>query len=535
MATSTASQVGQHNQDEYEAFLDGIQKQFAKTVFVCRKALFTTNATGLFDVFLGALPENIRQHYTCNACKKFVDMFGGIVAIDPVGETIPAMWPTAAPHIYRNSVNEVRAIVAKAKVTGVFLSRENPWGKPVTGEWQHMAVVPDGVTFNNPLQTPSQAMAEKREDYKSLLNGLRQFPLDAVKQALRVLETDTLYRSEKVIGVARWLCDVHEQRNLIKNKRIQTNLTWLAVAKAPAGFCHIKSSMIGTLLEDIVTGRSFGSVSRRFYDKMHPLQYQRPQVAPTVGNIAQAEKVIKKFDAAGALDRRFARIDEVKLIWKPTDQFESPIETGGGVFGHLKPKGAYEIREMNIPPITMTWSKFKETVLQSAEAIEFYISPSRDSYTALVTAVNYNAPPILQWDSERQRNPVSWYLYHNGSHPGDWGLTSGVYHPVTGICFKPSMWYGNFSHYGQGVVFILDGAKDGRYETSGNSLFPETLKREFREIRATIEAYSRSAVLQGYDEASACGIALSSGDSWSASFRVLSDGQKTHYKLDRWD
>ena len=85
------------------------------------------------------------------------------------------------------------------------------------------------------------------------------------------------------------------------------------------------------------------------------------------------------------------------------------------------------------------------------------------------------------------------------------------------------------------MFFILKGAKDTGYRTSGNALFPETLKAELREIRSTIEAYSRKAVLGGYDEASACGIRLQGNSKWNARFRVTTDVGTTVYVLDRWD
>lgn len=531
---SRPAQIEQHNEDEYEVFLSSIREHFA-LITDEDKMLFKTNASDLFITFVNTLPRHRRQHYTCNACQKFIDHYGSLVTITPDGETIPAMWPIGVPSFYRNAVNVIREIVSQAKVTGVFLSASTTWGTPITGNWHHMAVFPNGVVFDCQIQTPGQAMAQKREDYKTLLNGLSRYPIRAVEQALLVLRTDTLYRSEKVLGVAKWLKEVHKQRVSTKNRRIINNLTWLAVATAPVGFCHIKSSMIGTLLEDIVNGLPFDSISRRFSDKMHPLQYQRPQAAPTAGNIAQAEKAIKKLKAVGSLERRFAQIEEIELLWRPIEEHQEPIEVGKGVFSHVAPKGRQHIREIDIPAVTMTWKKFQETIIPFAETVDFYVPQRRESYTALVTAVNYDAPPILQWDSEGQRNPVSWYLYNNGSFPGDWELTGGQYQSVTGVCFKPSMWYGRFPHQGEGVVFILDGAKDTRYEGSGNALFPEILKSEFHNIRSTIEAYSRGATLQGYDLSSACGIALLKGGQWNANFRVFADGAKIDYNLDRWD
>jgi len=40
----------------------------------------------------------------------------------------------------------------------------------------------------------------------------------------------------------------------------------------------------------------------------------------------------------------------------------------------------------------------------------------------LVTAKHPEAPPILQWDSPDKRNPVSLYVYVNGSATADWNL-----------------------------------------------------------------------------------------------------------------
>lgn len=535
MPVAITNQVSQHNEDKYEMFLGGIRDYFNSTLASHGKALFTTDAPeDLFSIFLDKLPSSVRQHYTCNACRRFVNTYGGVVTITPEGETIPVMWPDEVPELYQASIDAVKNAVAKAKVTGVFYAGGKVWGQPVTGEWHHMSVIPNGVSFSSLTKTPFQAMAEKREDYKTLIGALVEFPIEAVKQALLVLKTDSLYRSEKVLGVAEWLLGVHKNRT-VKNKRTRDNLTWLAVATAPAGFCHVKSSMIGTLLEDIVSGLPFETINRRFADKMHPLQYQRPQSLPSAGNIAQAEKIFSQLQAAGSLERRFARLDELQLIWQPTAKEEQPKPASEGVFSHIKPKGAITVKNLDIPAITMTWKKFYETVLPIADKIEFFVPRGRQNYMALITSVNEDAPPILQWDTAEQRNPVSWYVKINGSYTSDWNLSEREWCNVTGVTFKPSMWYGDFKHQGEGVVFILAGAVDKRYENSGNALFPETLKSELHSIRKTIEAYSRNAVLQGVDEASACGIALGKGSNYNLVFRVTSNGQQVSYKLDRWD
>lgn len=527
-----------HDEDEYERFLASIKGNFTDALNKFGPCLFTTDAKDLFAAFLEALPPEVRQHYTCNACRKFTDGYGGIVAISNNGETIPVMWRNSAdlPALYHDSVQSVKRIVSKARVTGVFLSKDSIWGFPVTDQWHHMhAISPNHIVFKRRTQTPFQAMAEKKEDYKTLINGLLEFPLAAVEQALIVLRSEALYRSEKCLGVAEWLKGVHEKRSSTKNSVTRNNLLWRAVASAPAGFCHVRSTMIGTLLEDIVAGLPFETISRRFADKMHPLQYQRPQAAPKAGNIAQAEKVVNQLAASGSLRRRFAMLEDLQLIWKPTNQREAPKETGG-VFGHLKPKGRTDIKPVRLPSQTMTWKKFRETVLPGAERIEFYVPTGRSNYSALVTAADFDAPPIIQWDVEDNRNPINWYVYHAGSSANQWGLIPATYRAVTGVCLQPNEWSGDkFLHHGQSVFFILDGAKDSSFESGGLALFPETLKNEFHGIRSTIEAFSRSGVIEGYESASACGIRLQKGSNWDFLFRVTSKDNKTEYRLDRWD
>jgi hypothetical protein len=206
-----------------------------------------------------------------------------------------------------------------------------------------------------------------------------------------------------------------------------------------------------------------------------------------------------------------------------------------GVFGNVKTK-----EDLNQPkPLighgtTMTWDKFQRTVLPKAKKIEVKVGYGRDSYAALVTAADPEAPPIIQWDNESIRNPFSWYLYSSGSYPDDWNLQPGNYVEVTGIVEQPNMWVPGYEHQGSAVFFILKGCKDLKNKSS--ALFPEVLRGELREVRATIEAYSNTTPLSGDWEADACGLRYQSGhDNWQCNIRVTTDVGTSLYKLDRWD
>jgi hypothetical protein len=305
-------------------------------------------------------------------------------------------------------------------------------------------------------------------------------------------------------------------------------VTWAAVAKAPAGFCHPRSSMIGTLLEDIAAGKSYEDVAKSFAAKMGPLQYQRPQAAPSTGAIKQAEELFEKLGLAPALRRRFARVDEVQALWRPPAA-QPVAKRGEGVFAHLTPKGAAPTVAMVTPAITMTWEKFARTVLPDAAELELRVRmfPERANFGALVTAVDPEAPPLLQWDRPEQRNPVSWYVWHGGSPATQWGLHAD-YAKISAITESPAHWYGGEGNkqHARGIFLVLEGARESR--NAGLALFPECLRSELHGVRAAIE---------GMADGSACGLLLTAGNtSWGVAIRVTSKGgDKQSYLIDRMD
>lgn len=509
---------------EYVDLLDTIRNRIAGI----KGPVFTTNAADLFGVFLDNLPPERRQHYTCNACRRFLERFGGLVSIDEHGRTVPLVWdPSAAVGIMVSPVQALHKRVCGAKVTGVFIASDKVWGQPVTGPWRHMAGTPPAsIVYTGRTLNAGQRMAELVQDYQTLGRGLAEYPEQAADVALELLDSDDLYRSERIVGPARWLKALHVARNG-KRGSARDNVTWLAVATAPAGFCHVKSTMIGTLLDDIVAGKSFDEVSRSFAAKMHPLRYQRPQALPSAGAIAEAERIVETLKSAGALRRQYARLDDLEVVWVPA-QIEPPEP--GSVFGHLKTKG-------EAPPMTralegrpakpIAWSTFAADVLPGAERIEVQVTHSRMGFYAFVTASDPDAPPILQWDREDRRNPVSWYTHHGGSAASEWSTTPG-WHAVSAVSLFPFQWGDlgdTFERHTPGALFVVDGCRPTQ---NGSGLFPELLRGEYHGIRRVIEQYAQQAEVEGRDEASACGLVVRKGGS-VLTVRVHGDGAHRDY------
>lgn len=521
-----AASLPTHNHDEeYPALLRGIQETFDAHI-ADGSRLFATDASGLFDAFLDALPTD-RQVHTCSSCRRFVKEFGGLVCIAEDGGIIPVMWDVC-PDFYRLAVLTVAKIVRRAKVTAPYLSKDRTWGIPHTGEWNHLAVDATPVaTFKDRLLTPKQAMAAKREDYKTVASALADFTTPMLTEALRLLETESLQRSEKFIAPVEWLLAIHKRRATLKG-HARDNVLWRAIASAPDGFCHPRASVIGSLLEDISAGKSFEAVKAAFNAKTNSLIYQRPQAAPTAGNIAAAEKIVEALGIAPSLERRFARLEDLETIWTPTPQQNPGV--GEGVFSHLKPKGGTAPPSLEIPPVVTTWVKFVDRLSGGgAERMDYRVETGGFHGIAFTAAVHPEAPELFKWSGH-----IAWYVHGSPSPPSVWKLGANAWVPVRAISPLPPMWGDKPQPFlGEGYMLVLEGCADTH--NSSSALFPECLRGELLQVRATIEAHSRSTKLADQELATACGRDIRKGQPINATVRICKGGIWTAYHIDRWD
>jgi hypothetical protein len=529
---------GQHNHDrDYADLLAGVRRTFAARTEGA-KALFCTATDGLFEVYLDALPAE-RQVHTCSTCRTFFQRFGGLVVVAEDGGEKSALWDEAAvPEFYREAAARLQATVEYRPITTALYDGDRVLGTTQTGQWTHFSVdAPPALRHRSRTLTPGQAMAEVRERRSTLARALGEFKPEHLQQALQMLEADSLDRPERFTDPLRWLIGrQEEQRAKTTTRRQRDALLWLAAATAPPGYCQPRSGMIGTLLEDLAAGIAFDDVQRRWAAKMHPLRYQRPQAAPSAGNIARAEALVAQLGIGLALERRQARLDEVlpHAVWTPAPPAEAKLS---GVFAHLAPKGAEPARAGGdaIKGRTYTWEKFADEALPAAAKIELRAPLEYGSFTAFVTAVHSEAPPILRWDRDEARNPVNQYFWHGGARAAQFGLAAGQWVEVLGVVPRANLWGATpAAHLGLGCVLLLAGAKDSRLDSL--ALFPEVLKDELREIRSTIEAHSHSGRRQATEGPNAAGYGLGPGKENPIQLRVTPrDGAPVLHTIDRWD
>lgn len=377
----------------YDGLVSGMQRH----VNSISDTLFTTNVDGdaLWGVYLDNLPAEHRQYYTCSTCKSFFRRYGNLATISADGKINSLMFRNDAPVFFTSVWNTLRRMVETARINGIFLSKTATIGTAFAGGFNHFAVKLHTRYVSN---LAAETMITKRENYKTVMLALQKYTPDVVDTALSILESGTIYRADRVLGSAKFLKDLHAVRG--------SNLVWKLIATAPDAFCHISSSVIGTLLDDIADGLDFDSVKRRFEAKMNPANYQRATVAPSAGVVRQAEKLFEQMNLAPSLDRRFASMSDLPkeaFIWRAMTP-----NAPKGIFASVSVKNATPKRStMAIEPTKITWDKFVRTVLPDVQKLE--VMPSVARKAAIVTAQDDTANPILAWDNKEKRNQFSWY------------------------------------------------------------------------------------------------------------------------------
>lgn len=514
---------------DFDGYVARINARFAQ--IDSKTQLFRVKNDALFEIYLAKLPD--RQYHNCSTCRQFFKQYGGLVTITPMGRVESVLWTHLddIPPYYMAAVEAVKEAVETSEISGVFYSNDATYGHRVTNDkarWTHYAVSPHrSRIYTRRALDVGQAIAGKTQDFETVSRALGAWRVATVQQCVSLLASGAIKSGvEKVDGNAKWLLELH--RNIAagsNDRRSRDNKVWAAIATAPAGFCHPRSSILGTLLDDLEAGKSAEQINRAFQAKTGGLVYQRPQAPPSDGTIAQAEKLFASMGLERSLARRTMRLEELDhALWVP-----KPVEVsarGKGIFDSLKSSPKTPPKVVGNGVIRITRVKFERDILPQAERIEAHV-PYHGDFIGLVTAVHEDAPPLLQWDREEARNPVSWYVYVNGSGASQWRLRGGTYVAVHAITELPCHWTGHTPNKDDRRILILDGCKDQKLDSL--SLFPSCLRGELHGVRSVIEAFSQRGVRTDVDGPAAAGIVMT-----DVQMRVhLAGGVVTNYLVDR--
>lgn len=349
----------------------------------------------------------------------------------------------------------------------------------------------------------NKSMAESMERYKMVRTATLKYDIDVVKRANQIILSKVLSNTDTVAAPVNWFYGLLTNLSTVKDSAVKGRMIWHAVANAVPSYCHIggSNSMSRTLLDDIKEGLDLDTIKAKFDDKMDPMKHMRPQAAPSTGNIQRADQIFAELGITEeSLKRRYACIDDLKLLWEPVKVEEESKPKDAGIFGHLKDSAKdakkSHINFDSIDRGSMTWVKFRDTILPLATSMKIKLAnvSAAGLISTFLTAMYPESAPIFKWDKLGDRNTVSMFLHENiGIRLDYFNIKPETFIDVTGICYDPIMWKDATTKDSSGVNFIIKDAKNTitlETEGCGNAIFPSTLIHQLHEIRSTIAAYS---------------------------------------------
>ena len=492
----------------------------------------------LHQIFIENIPEHVRQHYRCNACFMFINRVGALVTIDEDGTLHSVCWdvPLEEAGIFAPAFNEMKKAVESGAVRNVFCYDEKSaylqefdgeltLGIPATGEWTHFY----GELNLENIYVPISKISEKefREKINVSRENLNRWNTQAIKKALAYAGSESLYNADKVKSQCEHLLKLVETYVTTVHNNGRLRLMWTN----NEFLYHIGGSSIGALLDDFQDDNlSDNECIDRYNSKVDPLRYKRSQAAPSEALIKQAEKLICDLGAENSLKRRFALVSDLpRLLWAPKADEDDNKEYRSGVFSKVKSKenakDDYELVHNDGGKITLT--KFMKSVVPGAKRITV-ITPAIGSYAAYVTAVDMEAPCIIKWDSKEVRNPISQYVYSNGSSKSQWNIFESEVDCVGIANFPEDLLSEELSQ--NGALFILDHVYDTK--NSASALFADNLIPELFPIRKVIESFSNATPLESVEGQKACGLTYNSGTLY---VKAYTEYAVTLYCIDRLD
>ncbi|MDF1699853.1 MAG: hypothetical protein P1V36_01655 [Planctomycetota bacterium] len=144
---------------------------------------------------------------------------------------------------------------------------------------------------------------------------------------------------------------------------------------------------------------------------------------------------------------------------------------------------------------------------------------------------DYRAGAVTRWLA-KPASPAA----PSAAAPGlnAWGLESDTWATVKSVVPSPNLWKKRTTQHGKHTFFLLDGCAPTD-STKGLGFITETLRGDLREVRRTLESFTKDAEVYGVETADACGLGMVEDQPWNLTVRATSGTRVNLYKIDRFD
>lgn len=400
------------------AIYEQMRERFEALYITCDMAFQTDcDKDELWNTYLESVPADLnsiyikRKRFDCSSCRRFIQLIGGVLFIDPE-LNLHTLWEgEAAEPLLQGVMDAMDACVRSHRIVSQFLTtfrrigtKENfgldPEGNPV--RFEHFFIdLPEDFRISG-SDTVEGRQAKFRDTVQVFRRSLSELSLDSVDTVLDLVNSNTLYRG------AEWKSALTSLRaHMIAWRKLseeqQERYVWYHAGKVGIAIAKIRNHSMGVLLQDITAGMDLNQAVTRYEKIVAPTNYQRPKPIFTPEMLRQAEETITSLGYLPSLPRRFARLDDITVNNILFSNRDSARRIQGGIFEDLLAQAVKPVRQFDrveeIPA-----EQFVKNVLPTARELEAYVENRHEpQFVSLIAPANPDAPSMFKWS-----NGFSW-------------------------------------------------------------------------------------------------------------------------------
>ena len=402
---------------EFKPFKQAIQRQFK---LMASRKLFRVQLDGtqLWELYLASFPAGTnpifreRTEHDCSCCRQFIKNIGGVIAFADNGE-IMTIWdivPTGVADGYCVVAKALADAVRRSPIDNEYRHYESVVGtdknfEDATGgtlTWEHFHItLPQAVVLSKDSTGPY--LSGVRSGHDVLLRSLKEITVDTVDTVLELIQQNSLYRGAEHTFALTEFRKVLTASVGTRNMRDLDDFAWLNSVTGPVVATRIRNTSIGTLLVDIQEGMELEDAVKKFEVMVAPANYKRPIALVTKKQIEQAKAKIEELNLTSALERRYARIEDITVNNVLFADRDARKAMGGDVFDALADNVKVDAKSLDkVEEVSL--AKFLTDILPKVQSIEAFVDNKHGgNFMSLIAPVDASAPGLFKWP-----NGFSW-------------------------------------------------------------------------------------------------------------------------------